>query len=216
VSYTKKVTVANHKPVKSLPTAADYRKERRERYLAESKERRQARFEEAREEVRQHPHRGDEYYYVIHGHGGILHSLIGKTFALVNVNAIFYCNDGQTTNQSAALSVNVRWPQLLNRLRIGNTVPSEYIAETITAGHNCQALMLFPGHDIHDIPDAGVYFVCRQPGFQPYINTKLCGLTAMTTFLKLINTVILPDSITRGLDTPIDIHWIACRFHMPQ
>ena len=201
--------MSNHRrPVKSLPTAAEYRKERREKYLADVKERRQAQIEEVR-----HPHRGHEYYYVVHGHGGIPFAFRNRTFPLVDVNVIFYCHDGQTTQQLAQHGVNAAWPKILNRLRIGNTLPTDFVAETITRGRACQTLFLFPGHG--EIPEAGLYFVCRQqPGVPPHICEKLCELNEMTFLLSWITKRIQPDSSARGLDRPINIHFVACREHM--
>lgn len=197
------------KPLKALPTYEDYLDRRARAYQAATKKRRQQQLREAR--GIDHPYRGEQYYYVIHGHGAVPTTLRGKSFQLPGVEVVFYCGDGETTQATKQRhGVNAGWPQLLKRLELGSTLPMEYAFETVQSGQTCAPLLVFPGHDI---PDNGVYFFCRtQPGEAPYIRDKLCPLpTSGDLILNLITKVIKPDAAQRKLDPPISIHWIACR-----
>lgn len=158
---------------------------------------------------------GHEYYYLIFGHGGVPKGFGGKTFPLKKVNMIFYCLDGETSDQARKKNINADWPKLLRRFKEGNTLPSEHVAETYNENQPCQALFAFPDQNI---PDMGVYFVSRKkPGELPYIIQKIAPISSPYQFLlTIINNIIIPDAENRILTFPVNIHWLACRYHMQQ
>jgi hypothetical protein len=160
-------------------------------------------------QARTAPYEGQEYYYVVHGHAGVPQSLIGKSVLVPMVTLRFYCNDGETTSDAAGRNTNAEWPKLMKRLTGANTLPEEFLCQTIGPNQPCQPLLVFPG----DLVEQGVYFVCRRNrGDLPWLVARLSTIPpAGVSLLTLINGIISPDAVRSSLTEPINVHWIACR-----
>jgi hypothetical protein len=137
--------------LKTLPNAEYYRNKRREAYFQGIKERRQQRINELRKinVIQVFPFEGQEYYYIIHGHGGVPKVLEKYDDAIPKGCTLhFYCHDGETTNATEERNENAAWPKLLNRLTIGYTLPTDDVVEVLQAGSSLKPLVALPSSDI--------------------------------------------------------------------